>query len=150
MVSYRGTGGWISSEEHVLLLWRTQVLFPAPIPGGSQLPVTPAVGNQHHLLASNGTYTHLCIHTHMHTHAYTYLHTDTLQVFEEFESHRDAAQVYQWVRPKETISSLSVGFCSLCTEHMDASCGFLRSFYKIQCHMKWREILKCQFGESIK
>lgn len=79
MISYRGTGGWLSSEEHVLLLQRTQVLFPAPVPGDSQLPVTPAVGNQRHLLTSDDTYTQLCVHTH----AYTYLHTDTFQVFEE-------------------------------------------------------------------
>lgn len=33
-----GLKRWLCSEKHFLLLWKTQVLFPEPILGCSQLP----------------------------------------------------------------------------------------------------------------
>ena len=49
----------LSGEEHILLLQRTQVLFPAPMSASSP-PVTPAPGFLIYP-AALGT----CIHTHM-------------------------------------------------------------------------------------
>ena len=45
-----------SAVKIMLLFHRTQDLFPTPIPGSSQLPVTPALWN---MKASSGLHEHL-------------------------------------------------------------------------------------------
>lgn len=57
---------WDSSEEHLLFLQRTRILFPAPTCHDSQSSKTTSWGIQHILLTSMGT-THVCRqnnHTH--------------------------------------------------------------------------------------
>lgn len=58
-----GLGRWLWSYEHSLLLQRAQVMFLAPIWGGSELPITPVSEGSD----ASGLREHLHSHVHPHT-----------------------------------------------------------------------------------
>jgi hypothetical protein len=60
----RGWESWPSNSEHMLLLQRTQVWFPAPTSVGTQLPVSPP---SLHLTSSSCLPRHLLSWAHTHT-----------------------------------------------------------------------------------
>lgn len=65
----QGPEGWPGRYEHLLLLERTRALFPEPVPGSSQVPVTPV---------SRGLTPSAGLSGHLHTRAQTNTQTHTI------------------------------------------------------------------------
>lgn len=57
-------GARVSGSEYVFLLQRVGIQSPETTLNGSQLPVTPALGYHHVLLAFRDIYTHIDIKIH--------------------------------------------------------------------------------------
>lgn len=67
-----GLQRWTGREAHWLLLQRTGVWLPVPVPSGSQLPVKPQLQDiQHPLLSSESTHAPMYIHIHADTCTHT-------------------------------------------------------------------------------
>jgi hypothetical protein len=70
----------LTGQEHLLLLKRTRVQFPASTLDRIQPPLTTTSSDLMSLLASTGT----CIHTHTHTHTHTHRKRERIkQIFRE-------------------------------------------------------------------